>query len=120
MDEKTEQIYTVGMEAAKTIYKILTAFERQLDVLVFDMDEISPDVLGVSKLRRDRYLQMLIEAGYISGLTVKELSDHTFRVIETSPKITLKGIEYLAENSTMQKVVGFIKKGAEITIPALI
>lgn len=31
-----------NMSAAKIIYKILSSFERQLDNLIFDMDELAP------------------------------------------------------------------------------
>lgn len=45
---------------AKTIYKILNTFEKQLDAEDFDLNFISPERLKISQTRRDRYLQMLI------------------------------------------------------------
>ena len=114
------QTYNVGMEAAKTIYKILSAFEEQLDNVEFNTDLLDYKAYKVSEIRFVRYLQMLINAGYIDGIKITPLSDNTFYVNPSSPTITLKGIEYLADNSVMQKVVGFIKKGEEITIPALV
>lgn len=101
-------------EYAKTIYKILSSFERQIDNPWFDMDEISPDVLGISKLRRDRYLQMLIDAGYIAGIRAKELSNQTFNIIVTAPHITLKGLEFLAENRLMRRAYNFVKDAKDI------
>ena len=110
-----ETCYTPGMEAAKTIYKILSAFEKQLDAETFNSDFISPERLKISQTRRDRYIQMLEEEGYIKGITI---TDNNAGIIVTiaKPRITLKGIEYLASNSTMHKAMEIIKKGTEMTM----
>lgn len=109
-----ELCYNLTMKSETYIYKILSAFERQLDTPRFDMDEISSDVLKISEQRRNRYLEMLVNAGYISGIHVKELSDGTYSIQSPAPKITLKGIEYLAENAAIAKVVKALKKTTEI------
>lgn len=109
-----EQCYNSNMKSETYIYKIFSAFERQLDSPRFNMDEISPEVLEISKQRRNRYLEMLVNAEYISGLHVEELSDGTYSIQSPAPKITLKGIEYLAENSAIAKVVEALSKTAEI------
>lgn len=102
------------MRSETDIYKILSSFERQLDNPKFDMDEISPEVLKITEQRRNRYLEMLVDGGFITGIHVKELSDQTFHIIPKAPKITLKGIEYLAENSAIKKVFETIKTATEI------
>lgn len=43
----------------KCIYRILTAFEKSLDLPEFDIADISAKTLGVSETRRVKYLEML-------------------------------------------------------------
>ena len=47
------------------------------------------------------------------------MADGRFYIKAISPTITLKGLEYLAENSMMKKIVKIIKKGAEYSLNAL-
>lgn len=54
----------------KVIYKILTAFEKSLDVEDFDINTISAKALGISEIRLVKYLEMLIDADYITGLDI--------------------------------------------------
>lgn len=104
-----------NMEAVKTIYKILSAFEKQLDAESFDPEYISPERLKISQQRRDRYLQMLIESEYITGMAVTDTNAGLY-ITMAAPRITLKGIEYLASNSAMHKAMEVIKKGAELSV----
>ena len=59
---------------------------------------------------------MLIESEYIAGITVNAGNAGAFYVSIGNPRITLKGIEYLVENSMMQKAFNLIKKSAEICV----
>ena len=109
------------MEADKDltiIYRILLNFEKQLDCETFDMGFISPENLNIKKIRRDRYLQMLIEAGYITGIKVNERNGETYTET-SSPRITLKGIEYLAENSGMHRAMKILKEAGQMTVSIL-
>ncbi len=106
------------MEADKDltiIYRILLNFEKQLDCEIFDMGFISPENLNIKKIRRDRYLQMLIEAGYITGIKVNEVNGETYTT-SPAPRITLKGIEYLAENSGMRRAMKILKEAGQMTV----
>ena len=106
------------MEADKDltiIYRILLNFEKQLDCETFDMGFISPENLNIKKIRRDRYLQMLIEAGYITGIKVNEVNGETYTTTP-APRITLKGIEYLAENSGMRRAMKILKEASQMTV----
>lgn len=98
------------------IYKILKALEQSMDFEVFDSDRISPSVLGVSKERRDKLLIEMQHEGYIDGLIVKHWLGSSTSCIEEpiNPTITLKGLEYLSENSMMKKAANFVKGIAEI------
>lgn len=102
------------MEATKTIYKILAAFEKQLDREEFDQKLLDYKAWKITESRFYRYLQMLTEAGYITGLKIEPSPAGGFYITTTAPQITLKGIEYLAENSAMHKAMEIIKTGAQI------
>ncbi len=73
----------------KTIYKILSAFEKSLDIEEFDMSEISAEKLKISNTRFTKYIEMLIEAEYISGLEIRE-NISSVDIIPDNPHITLK------------------------------
>ena len=51
------------MDNFKAVYKILTALEKAMDLPEFDVMEIGPDALGVSKERWSRYLEMMADVG---------------------------------------------------------
>lgn len=88
----------------KTIYKILSTFERSLDIESFDLGLISAEKLGISKIRLYKYLEMLVEAEYIGGIEIEIDITDTISINAGNPHITLKGLEYLSENSIMQRI----------------
>lgn len=59
---------------------------------------------------------MMQDEGYIKGLvTTKALKDMFRHISEPiKPKITIKGLEYLAENSFMGKAKEMLKMAGEI------
>ncbi len=87
----------------RTIYRILSAFEKALDVENFELETISEKKLGISKARWTKYIEMLTEAEYIAGIEIQDTIAGT-DVLAENPHITLKGLEYLAENSIMQRM----------------
>nr|DAO23362.1 MAG TPA: YjcQ protein [Caudoviricetes sp.] len=119
MDGNKQQAYNELMEFEKTIYGILSAFEKQLDKASFNLDILKARTWNVSEVRFIRYLKMLLNAGYIDGITITPLSDSQYYIKSDNATITLKGLEYLAENSMMRKVADILKKGASITIQSV-
>ena len=106
------------MDNFKIIYRILRHLEQALDYECADPAPISHDALGITRERWEQLLIMLQECGYISGiLIICTLSDECAHIAEPiRPTITLRGLEYLAENSLMKKagdmlhgVIGIIK-----------
>lgn len=87
----------------KTIYRILSAFEKSLDLEDFDLDAISAKSLGITDARWTNYIAMLVEAEYLSGIEVRE-TVCGIDIIPETPRITIKGLEYLAENSIMKRM----------------
>lgn len=98
----------------KVIYKILTAFEKSLDVEDFDINTISAKALGISEIRLLKYLEMLIDADYITGLDFEEDITGSIIIKADNPLITIKGLEYLSENTIMQRIYKSIKGIKEI------
>lgn len=102
------------MDNFTAVYKILSALEKAMDLPKFDINDIGADALGVSKERWARYIEMMADVGYIKGVTVKmNVFDET--VIDArNIRITLKGLEYLQENSIMRKIYNAAKGIKEI------
>lgn len=87
----------------KCIYKILKALEKAMDYPDFDLSQISHEKLEISKERWARYLEMMIDVGYIKGLLIYEDISCETIVENEGVRITLKGLEYLSENTIMQR-----------------
>ena len=94
------------MDNFKAVYKILMALEKAMDLPEFDLEaNVGPDQMGISRERWLRYLEMMLDVGYIKGPAIyrNTLGELTIRgVVEY--QITLKGLEYLQENTTMRKI----------------
>lgn len=87
-----------------------------MDYEEFDPDAISATRLKISENRLNKLLIMLVKDGYIDGVTVKQsvLSSAPEVRIESSASITLKGLEYLEDNSMMKKAANFVKGIADV------
>ena len=101
----------------KCIYKILRTLEKALDYENIDLEEIGHERLEISKERWMKYLEMMLDMGLIKGIEFKTYVDGGTGVVNDGIRITLKGLEYLSENTIMQrfykaaeKAVKFIPK----------
>lgn len=106
------------MDNFKAVYKILSALEKAMDLPEFDIMQIGPDALGVTPERWSRYLEMMADVGYIKGATIRRDILGEIRVDAKNVRITLKGLEYLQENSIMQKMY-HIAKGITEFVPGM-
>ena len=90
------------MNTLQTAYKILHSLEtgKKADYMGV---LISPEKLGVSEDEWLDVMRSLIEEGYISGVKITEDIIGNTHVDIESARITLKGAEYLHENSAMKK-----------------
>lgn len=102
------------MDNFKAVYKILATLEIAMDLPKFDASQIGPDVLGVSNERWARYLEMMVDVGYIKGVNIKQDILGDIHVTSSNMRITLKGLEYLQENATMRKIYNAAKGFVEI------
>lgn len=98
------------MDNFRIIYKILKALERALDVENFDKNLITAEALGISEERWSRIMKMMIDEGYIEGVRNIKYDGATVPLIKMlNPAITLKGLEYLENNSMMKKAADIAK-----------
>lgn len=104
------------MDNFKAVYKILSTLEKAMDLPEFDIRLISAEKLGVSQERWCRYIEMMADVGYIKGIEMYEDITGELNVDATDMRITLKGLEYLQENSIMQRMYN-VAKGIKDVIP---
>lgn len=98
----------------EAVYKILSTLEKAMDLPEFDVSLIGADKLGVSDERWARYIEMMADVGYIKGISISKDITGSMNVDATDMRITLKGLEYLQENSIMQKIYKTAKGIKEI------
>ena len=103
------------MEDFTIIYKILDALNKSNDLDRFSLDDIPAKRLGTSENRRLAILKMLLDSGYVTGFAIEEDVLGDYIVSNGRPRITLKGLEYLNENTVMKKVYKTLKGIKEIT-----
>ena len=103
------------MDNFKAVYKILSTLEKAMDLPEFDISAINYKTLGVSKERWSRYIEMMVDVGYIKGVRVGTIITGETIVECDNIRITLKGLEYLQENSIMKKIYNAAKGIKEIT-----
>lgn len=70
----------------------------------FDISHINAEEFGISQERWVRYLEMMLDAGYIKGVSTYTDCTDDLCVEDEGIRITLKGLEYLSENTIMQKM----------------
>ncbi len=75
-----------------------------------DPNVLSADTFNVSKVQFGNTLEMLADHGYISGIQF-----HSTKIGKTYSslldlKITIEGLQYLAENSMMKRLIESSKK----------
>lgn len=107
------------MDDFRLIYKILRILQKSMDCEEIDKEVLSPERLGMSVPKWSRIMAMLLNEGYIAGGQTWNALDCGYpRVVLTRPEITLRGLEYLEENTLMRKAAN-LAKGIKDTIPGL-
>ena len=100
------------------IYKILKVLEKSMDYDELDAEAISSQQLGITENRRMALLKMLVDNGYIEGVVIRETMDGSYVFSMARPRITLKVLEYLEENSMMKKAYK-LAKGIKDIVPGI-
>lgn len=102
------------MDNFRVIYRILRYLEKAMDYDEPDMTCISAEALKLTEQRWTMMMEMLSDEGYIKGFSVQRGIDGSIVVSSSTPRITLKGLEYLQENSLMKKAAELAKGVADI------
>lgn len=92
------------MDNFRIIFILLSTLEKAMDYPSFDVSQISAKRLGISEERWARYIEMLSDEGYIKGVNIQGFLDGGMGVNVDSIRITLKGLEYLEENTIMKQI----------------
>lgn len=102
------------MDNFRVIYRILRYLEKALDYDEPNMDCISAKALKLSDQRWVALMEMLSKEGYIDSFSVQRTVDGSILISSSTPRITLKRLEYLQENSLMKKAAELAKGVADI------
>ena len=103
------------MDNFKIIYKILRALEQSLDRERINMADISAQRFGISENRWLAIIEMIVDKGLVKGIKVHYTADGECFLQIDRPMITMDGLQYLEENSMMQKAYRLIKGVKDIT-----
>lgn len=107
------------MDNFRVIYRVLKILEKYMDSEAVPCELLGHEALGLSKERWSRLMKMLVDEGFIEGVRSIEYDSQTVPLIKLmNPTITLKGLEYLEENSMMKKAAA-VAKGIKDVIPGM-
>lgn len=107
------------MDNFKIIYKILKIMEAAMDLEEFDKSTISYEALSLTEPRWCRIIAMLVSEGYVTGIEVWNSNTCKYpRVALSRPEITMKGLEYLEQNSLMKRAAD-MAKGIKEIVPGI-
>lgn len=100
------------MDNLKVVYKVLVGIEASMYSNRFDGTYL--EALKIPEERRNRILQSMIGEGLIDGFErVNYAGGYGFKAIE--PRLTIKGMEFLQENSAMEKIKNGLKDIKDVT-----
>lgn len=98
----------------KIIYKILSQLEKDMDKPSVDLDAISYELLCITENRWLNIIEMLYRDGYIIGVTINREIEGNKNYNCDNMAITIKGLEFLKNNSLMKKAYKTAKGITEI------
>ncbi len=100
----------------KSIYRILATLLKYAGCEDFSNEMISAEKLKLSYSEWEQLMIMLQKKGYVEGVVYTQTLSDRFPKISNIDKvsITLDGIEYVEENSTMKKIGEALKMSGEI------
>ena len=106
------------MEAFKAMYRILRFLEAAMRVEEFPKEQFAGEVFRVSDEYFNSILKMLVDDGYVRGVVfISVLGRPQYFVKLARPEITIKGLEFLQENSLMKKAANIARGVADVAIP---
>lgn len=100
------------MDSMKIVYKVLSEVDKQMDDISFDESFIKD--LKASDNRVNKIIETLLDEGYLTGIKISKSKTGNI-VMFMSPRLTIKGMEFLQENSTIQKIKNGLKDIKDVT-----
>lgn len=104
------------MDTLQIAYKILYALEHKENPQYMGQ-AISPERVGAEPGKWLEVVQSLLEEGYVSGVSISEDIVGNQLVDVENARITLKGAEYLRDNSAMRRFAQIATGIIEIVRP---
>lgn len=106
----------INMDNFKIMYKILRELEKNMGNENFSVKTVSAEKMKTSFEKWEQLLILMQDEGYIKGLVLSKDLEQMYRHISEpiKPQITIRGLEYLAENSFMGKAKEALKIEGEI------
>lgn len=101
-----------------TIFRILKAIDVSYENKNFNSKTLDLDKLGISKQRLVLHLENLVAKGFINGITIRFGTGYQPVIAFSAPRLTLDGLDYLENNTSMKKAYNFLKEAKE-WIPGL-
>lgn len=104
------------MDNFKIMYKILRELEKNMGNEDFSFYSISAEHLKIPYNQWEQLLIAMSDNGYIKGIIINRTPGDKFRhIVEPIyPEITIKGMEYLANDTFMSKAKEALKMAGEI------
>lgn len=98
------------MKELDLIYKILKILQKGIPNEERDLSLLSHEALGITFPAWSRIMAMLVRDGYVTGVEVWNAMECDYpRVKLIRPEITMQGLLFLDENSTMRKIANATK-----------
>ena len=107
-----DDFFVIAYRILAYLYQCMKEGERP------NMEDISFQRLGIPERYWYSVIRNLRSGGYIRGIEIVEGIGGTIFLSEINPEITIAGIEFLQENSSMAKAKQFLKELKEI-IPGI-
>lgn len=101
----------MASKTLEVVQKILEHLDNSMDDDKVDMSPVSAEALGISDARWHRIIGMMKEECLIDGFgELKALNANYSQYKPSRPRITLRGLQFLSENSNAARLYGIAKE----------
>lgn len=101
------------MSDSKAIYLILKSIDEAFEKNIHGSDIFDLEKIGISERRLRIILKSLYDYGYIDGITFLRTGDDIPGYKLMGCHLTVNGMLFLEENTSMKKVYRFLKETKE-------
>ena len=92
------------------IIAILKYLDETMDDERIDFSKVNAEALGISEPRYNRLLSIMLDEGYITGLTRVPMSGQTYDSYKAmDPRLTMYGVQTLNDNKLSARALNFAK-----------